>query len=342
MTDPTIKSDDADDDASEPDKDVTMLLSRVAESVYWAGRYLERAEGTARLVRVHSELFFDLPRAAAVGWSPLLAVTGTGEAFFDRHDHPHEEAVIEFLASSGANPGSITSSIAMAHSNFRLTRAVFPGSAFEVLNELHHHVTATAHHAVDRRTRPTWMDHVIDRVQRLNGLLSGVMSHDAAYAFFEIGRHLERADMTTRVLDVQAGTLMRDPTGPSARYSEVTWMGVLRTLSANQMFRRAAGGSVTGHDAVRFLLRDERFPRSVEHCLIVLGRLLLELPRHSDPMARCAHLQDALVTIGERTDEMAYLHEDMDLLQQGIADMHDELAATYFGVAAASGALTSA
>ncbi len=114
-----------------------MLLSRVAESVYWAGRYLERAEATARLVHVHTELFLDLPKAAGVGWAPLLAVTGSGDAFRHRHTRASEEKVVDFLAASPEHPGSVVASVAQAHANLRVTQAVLPGEAWGVLNQLH-------------------------------------------------------------------------------------------------------------------------------------------------------------------------------------------------------------
>jgi len=91
-----------------------MLLSRVAESVYWSGRYLERAEATARMVKTHTELFVDLPKAAGLGWSPLLAITGTGEAFVAQRGEPTEEAVVRFLAADLDNAGSIRASVASA------------------------------------------------------------------------------------------------------------------------------------------------------------------------------------------------------------------------------------
>ena len=89
-----------------------MLLSRIAEGVYWAGRYAERAEATARLVKVHTELFLDLPRSAGVGWSPLLAVTGSGDVFSTRHLDATEDEVVAFLAVDGENPGSVIGSLA--------------------------------------------------------------------------------------------------------------------------------------------------------------------------------------------------------------------------------------
>jgi uncharacterized alpha-E superfamily protein len=311
-----------------------MLLSRVAESVYWAGRYLERAEATARLVHVHTELFLDLPKAAGIGWAPLLALTGSGEAFRDRHQVLSEEQVVDFLATGADHEGAIAASIARAHANLRVTQAILPIEAWEVLNELHLWVNQTRHEAVDRRTRLAWTSQLIRQCQLLSGLLEGTMSHDDAYAFLEIGRGLERADMTTRILDVQAGILLGQHNGVSA-YADLTWMGVLRSLSAHQMFRRTVGSTVSGPAALRFLLRDQQLPRSVERCLIEISRALLELSRHHQPMAACAVIQQLL----ERTDldspdgegpTAKALHEYSNRLQDGFAALHELLVATYF------------
>ncbi len=311
-----------------------MLLSRVAESVYWAGRYLERAEATARLVHVHTELFLDLPKAAGVGWTPLLAVTGSGEVFRHRHTEASEEHVVGFLAIDAEHQGSIVASIAQARANLRVTQAILPSEAWEVLNQLHSWAAQTRHQAVDRRTRLGWTAQLIRQCQLLSGLLEGTMSHDDTYAFLEIGRAIERADMTTRVLDVQAGILVGQRDGATP-YADLTWMGVLRSLSAHQMFRRTAGSTVSGPTALRFLLRDPQFPRSVERCLIEISRALLELCRHHDPMAACAEVQQLLErpeldSLGVDGPSPAALHAYADRLQQGLGGLHDLLVATYF------------
>ena len=306
-----------------------MLLSRVAECVYWAGRYVERAEATARLVKVHTELYLDLPKAAGLSWSPLLAVTGSGESFRELDAEATEDSVVGFLASNVDNPGSIVSSLAKARENLRSTRAVFPRAAWEVLNELHLTAMATRRDAVARRTRLGWMDQVMRRCQMLSGALDGTMSHDDAYSFLEIGRFVERADMTTRVLDVQAGIIV----GGAAElqpYADITWMSVLGMLGADQMFRRTAQCGVSGPKALRFLLKDPQFPRSVECCLTGMSRALLELPRYEEPMSGCADMQELL----ERAmvDELAVegLHEYVDRLQLCLGEMHELLTDTYF------------
>lgn len=310
-------------------QDGTLLLSRVAQSVYWAGRYLERAEATARLVHVHTKLFLDLPKAAGVGWTPLLAVTQSGEAFRHRHPEASEEHVVAFLATDAGHRGSIVDSVALAHGNLRVTQAILPSEAWEVLNQLQSWAAQTRHQAVDRRTRLGWTAQLIRQCQLLSGLLEGTMSHDDTYAFLEIGRGLERADMTTRVLDVQAGILVgqRDGANP---YADLTWMGVLRSLSAHQMFRRTAGSTVTGPAVLRFLLRDPQFPRSVERCLIEISRALLELCRHREPMAACGDVR-LLLAEAELDDLGAVgLHDYTNRLQQRLGGLHDMLVATYF------------
>lgn len=322
-----------------------MLLSRVAESVYWSGRYLERAEGTARMIKTHTELFLDLPRSAGIGWSPLLAITGSTADFDEHYGQPAtngdaggapsgsaaEEDVIRFLATDPNNPASIISSLSAARANFRITRAVFPGSSWEILNALFLWNVEARTLAVDRRTRLAWMDRVIRDCQTLRGLLSSTMSHDAAYSFLEIGRSIEIADLTTRVLDVQAGVLLGSPKAMgAARYSDITWMSVLKSLAAHQMFRRTVRGGVSGPEALRFLLRDPQFPRSVEHSLTRISRSLMELPRYDDAMAGCAEVQKMLVDADVAELAVSGLHEYVDDVQLGIAALHEALVSTYF------------
>lgn len=315
-----------------------MLLSRFAESLYWAGRYLERAESTARMVKVHTELFLDLPSSAGVGWWPLLAVTGASDEFLGRHTGTDEDAVVAFLADDAKNRGSIVASIAQARSNLRISRVVLPRAAWEVVNDLHGWARAGARAAIDRRTRSDWMDTVITDCQLLTGTLAGTMNDDEAYAFLQIGRHLERADMTIRVLDVQAGILMAPGLAPEqsapAPYANVTWMAVLRSLSAHEMFRRIAGGELSGPAALRFLLQDPRFPRSVEFCLSTVSRALVRLPRATAALASGTQARAHLGNL-EISDTMtpADLHDLVDDLELGVGELHNALAQTYFRTA---------
>lgn len=303
-----------------------LLLSRVAESAYWAGRYLERAEGTARLIKSHTDLVIDLPRSASVGWWPLMAVIG-GESPLD--DHSGEEAVVTFLTADATSQSSVRSSIAAVHRNLRITRAVMPIEAAEVLTDLHHRVESTAFAAVDRRTRGAWLLSVIRGCQTLSGILAETMSHDDAYCFFTVGRRLERADLVSRILDVHADVLTGHPNDALLPYSAICWTAALRSVSALQAFRRN-GIAPSGPTTVSFLLRDPKCPRTVSSCLIESSRWLLEIPGHEAAMAACAEAEkliqeadvDALVEggVGEFVDE----------LQLALGNLHDQIEATWF------------
>ena len=306
-----------------------MLLSRVAEAVYWTGRYLERAESTARILKVHTELFLDLPKAAGIGWTPLLAISGSQSEFEELYRHAYEEDVLCFLAADARNRSSIVSCLAQARENMRTTRAIFPRELWEALNHLHLVTAETCEDAVPRRTRLRWLESLLADTQRLTGTMAGAMIHDDAYSFLRLGRHIERADMTTRVLDVGAATLTGggDELSP---YADITWMSVLKSVSAYQSYRRKVQSRVKGPDVLSFLLQDPQFPRSVEHCLIEVARCLADLPHHEPATAVCAGAQ-AMVTEA-KVKALAWdgLHEFVDDLQLELDRLHDHVITSYF------------
>ncbi len=320
-----------------------MLLSRVAESVYWAGRYLERVEASARLISTHTSLVCDLPRSARIGWTPLLAITGSDSAFRASENERSidstertEERIVQFLVSDKSNPGSIVASIASARTNLRTARKIFPRLGWEVMNRLYLWTETSGHDGVRRATRSSWLAGVIGQCQELTGVLSGSMARDHAYAFMEIGRMIERADMTTRILDVQAGILVRQEHAEHGPFGDIVWTATLKALGAHQMFlRRGRGqtGEGVGADAVAFLLGDPKFPRSVERCMTALSHELLELPRNSAAMARCTALAESLHNTNLDTLAQLGLHEEMDIIQLGLAGIHETVADTYFRAA---------
>ncbi len=315
-----------------------MLLSRLAEHVYWAGRYLERAESTARLLRVHTELYLDMPRSVSSGWRPLLAVTGSADTFEEvggSRDEgvvaTEEHQIVKFLTTNLDHPGSVLACLTAARLNLRSVRALIPRSGWEVANSLLLWAKDEQDLAVPRRSRVEWLDEIVRRCQTLAGLLDGTMSHDQSYAFMKIGRHLERADMTTRVIDVQSQVLLGHRIGDGTLpYADVTWMGVLKSVSAMQMFRRVENAGVSGKRALRFLLCNPQFPRSVDHCLTELSRRLLELPRHEEAMAACAASQRVLVDGPLDGLSGAELHDLMDELQRSLGRIHTAASTTWF------------
>ena len=305
-----------------------MLLSRTAESLYWAARYLERAEDTSRVAREHTNLLVDIPVSVPVTWEPLLAITDSREEFDEHYDKVDESSVIGFLVALEDNPGSILSSVAGARENLRTTREVLPREVWQAVNDLHLFVQANHDSGVARATRAGFLERVIGEVQRVGGILGSTMSRDDAYEFLRLGRNIERADMTTRVLDVRAGELLVG--GPMGEYDDVQWMSVLRSVSGLQMYHRTTRRPVHGDDVVSFLLTDIAFPRSVGHCMEEMLSSVGQLPRNELVQPAC---EAALATVRraavDATDG-AGLREAMDRLQLAIALVHDAIATAYF------------
>ena len=237
--------------------------------------------------------------------------------------------MLAHLAASVTNQSSVRSSVAAVHTNLRLTRTVMPVEAAEVLIDLHNHVDTTARSAIARQTRSAWLTSVIRGCQTLTGILSETMSHDDAYGFLTIGRQIERADMVSRVLDVQGWALTGRSNGALAPYVDLCWAAALRSVSALQAFRRS-GIPNTPTATLSFLLRDARCPRTIESCLIEASRWLLEIPRHEKAMSACAELELALADIDVDELVTGQLHDFVDEIQVGLGAVHEAIGHTWF------------
>lgn len=302
-----------------------MLLSRVADQVYWGARYLERAEDTARLVRSFTEVVIDLPVGLGVTWEPLLAVAGSGAAFSAAHEGTTTEArVVHYLLADAANPGSLVSSVGHARENLRTTREVLPRDAWQTVNDLYLYVASNHEAGVERRSRPRFLSRVVADCQRLEGVLASAMSRDEAYEMWMLGQSIERADMTTRVLGVQAAALLAS-SADAAAYLDVQWMGVLRSLSALQMFQRATRRPIEGEAVVRFLLFDERFPRSVASCVRRVRTALGRLPHGEFTLRGVEVVEELLREVPGQADDGAALDAAMDRIQVALSSMSDRV-----------------
>jgi len=305
-----------------------MLLSRVADHLYWGARYMERADDTARVVRTFTEVLLDLPTGVASSWEPLLAVAGSRLAFEAGHARANESDIVRFLVADQANLGSVVSSVALARENLRTTREILPREAWQAVNDLYLFTARDAESGVDRRTRSRFLTRVISDHQRVDGVLSGGMRRDEAYEMWRLGQSIERADMTTRVLGVRAAALLSAPE-ETDDYDEVQWMGVLRSLSALQMYQRATRGPIDGGGVVSFLLFDEYFPRSVAGCVRRIREALRRLPSTSRTEPSVEQLADALARLRTDASDGASLDAAMDELQVCLGELDLTVHATF-------------
>jgi len=243
------------------------MLSRVANNIYWMSRYLERAENTARLINVNTHLLLDLPSRVKLGWEPIIDMLSFREQFYAKYEVADEKNVITFMLTDLDNPGSILSALSAARENARTVKEILPTEAWEQINEIYLFVTENKAQAFSRRTRYDYLKKIIKANQSIVGLLAGTMTHDDAYSFMRIGRNVERADMSTRIIDVRTASLLPDVNEDSQAFSNIQWMGVLKSMSAYQMYRREVRVRINREDVLEFLFLDARFPRSLLHSL---------------------------------------------------------------------------
>jgi uncharacterized alpha-E superfamily protein len=307
-----------------------VLLSSVAERVYWFARYVERIENTARMILVNNILLLDLPGKSTLGWEPLVSITGVPEKFHEIHKDVNERNVVSFLVMDAGNPSCILNSIQYARENLRTSRAIFPRSIWETLNDLHNYARENKSATLTRRNRYEFLSHVIDSCHLISGKLSASMSHDQIYEFIRMGRNIERADMTSRVIDVRADNLLPKHDDELKPFDDIQWKSVLESLAAYQMYRRYVHVRVRGGEVLRYLLQDSHFPRAINHCLGQIERCLRNLPLNEAPQYALVKAQR--MVRNAKVDKIVNdnLNQFINKLQLAFIDINAELTSTYF------------
>jgi len=309
------------------------MLSRVAERVYWMARYAERAENIARIINVYSNLLLDLPKNTAIGWHSLVQITGSEEEFKERYSENSERNIIKFLLADKQYVGSLINALSYARENARTIRGILPREAWERLNEMYLSTNAELPTALSRRKRYEFLTDLIGNVQQLTGLLAGTMTHNFGYHFVRIGRNLERADMTSRILDTMTvDTFLDDPNQQITAYDYVLWMNVLKSLSAYQSYRHEVQTTVSRGRVLVFVLKNPDFPRAILHSLGEIQNSCKKLPRN----LRSIRYLNKIINMVQNTEVAALnskqLHQFMDSLQLYIANFHALFSDTYFKV----------
>ena len=305
------------------------MLSRVAERLYWMARDIERAENTARLVHVYTDTMLDLPKGVGLYWGQLLEITGIDEAFGENYQRAGQGRIIKFMLAGEKNPGSLLCSLGAARENTRTTRDQMPSEAWEHINELYLFAKKRLARPISRIRLLEFLSDVVMRCQQIAGLLAGTMSHGYGYQFVRLGRNLERADMTTRILDIGSAALLAQE-GEVERLENRLWMNVLRSLSAYQMYRQNVRRRIRREDVIGYLVQDVQFPRAVAHSLGEMQVCLESLPRNEAALRAVARLQRILAEVEITKLACGGLHEFLDELQLELAQINEHIIETWF------------
>jgi uncharacterized alpha-E superfamily protein len=295
------------------------LLSRVADSVYWMARYIERAENVARFIGVNLNLQLDLPLAPAHQWQPLIDTSGDTEEFKERYGAASQVRVIEYLAYDNGNPNSIASCLRLARENARSIRETISSEMWAQVNSMYLQIQT-------QRSMPE-PERMLDAFREIRlgchlfqGLADATMSHGEAWHFLRLGRKLERADKTSRILDVKYFMLLPSAKDIGTPYDDIHWSAVLKSVSGFEMYRKKFG-RITPSDVVDFLVMDTEFPRAVRYCIHCASESLHAITGSPPGAFSCTSEQ----LMGQLTAELDFtsvasvirggLHEYLDRLQ---------------------------
>lgn len=255
------------------------MLSRVANSLYWMARYIERAENIARIVDVNLQLLLDLrdldEQKLAEYWLPIVQATGDETAFFQLHQQTSGQVVTEFLVFQPENPNAIVQCVCRARENARIVRDQLTLELWEELNRLYLFVRSPQAREIWRRSPSEFFQEIKSGSLHLIGIINATLVHDEGWWFVQTGQFLERADKTTRILDVRSQTLPeRGAPAAITQTNAFEWSAVLRSCSAWDAYRTIHGADVHPRLVAEFLLLNDNFPRSVRFCLNELNRAI--------------------------------------------------------------------
>ena len=315
------------------------MLSRVAESLYWMARYIERAEDLTRLLAVNFNALLDLRAGDAQrAWQSLVKATGDDTLFAELHSEADAHTVTQFMVWEPLNPNSITACILRARENARGVREQITSEMWEGLNRLYFLTRSVERPSL--LTNPAEFFRLVrDRAQAFQGITTATMSHGEPYQFIQLGLHFERADKTARILDGKY-LYLNQLTEGSAETS-LQLIALLRSCSAFEPYRRASAGQINVANVVEYLLLNREFPRAVlfslNSCLQTLDRIGEEVtaPPRSNPLRRAL---GRLAADLDYLDIQDVLGKNMDPFLSGFLVrlnlIGDELSRLYFNTSA--------
>ncbi|HVU08514.1 MAG TPA: alpha-E domain-containing protein [Verrucomicrobiae bacterium] len=316
------------------------MLSRVANNLYWMARYIERAENVARIVDVNLQLLLDLrgldEKKSAAYWLPIVQATGDEAAFFKLHPRATGQAVTEFLVFQNENPNSIVQVICQARENARMVRDQITLELWEELNRLYLFVRLPQAREIWQNSPSEFFQEIKSGSLHLIGIANATLIRNEGWRFVQAGQFIERADKTTRILDVRHETLPKHGAPKTINQTEaLEWAAVLRSCSAWDAYKTIYGADIHPRLVAEFLLLNDNFPRSARFCVSELNRAL----RCVSGVAEGMFCNDAEKLTGRLLAELQFsvvdeifefgLHQYLDETQKKLNAIGDELFRAY-------------
>jgi uncharacterized alpha-E superfamily protein len=316
------------------------MLSRVADSCFWINRYIERAETNSRLLDVNMQLLLDFqdqePNFVRKHWEPILATLEDQELFHEIFgERLNSDTVMEFVTFEPRNPASILSCVARARENARTIRELITSEMWEQLNKLYLYLRSPQARSDFNNSPFEFYQGIVEGVHLFHGTTDTTMTHGEGWFFMQVGRYLERADSTSRVLDMKYHIIL--PTGElvGGNVDLTQWNAVLRSCSGLEAYLKIYSGQVKAWEVARFLILHRSFPRSIRFCVDRMDMILHKISG-VDERTFC---NDAERLSGRLRSEMDFvsieqifqggLHQYLDKTQRRLNDISNSFVEAY-------------
>jgi uncharacterized alpha-E superfamily protein len=314
----------------------STLLARYADCIFWLARFVERAENLARILDVNET--FSRDSRGSQNWLSIVQLNADEELFFKKHAVATLDAVLRFYVTDTENPNSIISSVRGARENARTLRPLISTEMWVQLNVFYNRLKAIDTVDLAPGNLNRLFGWIKEACQTHTGITEGTFYRDQSWYFYQLGRYLERADQTTRLVDIKYHLLLPRTADVGSPVDISQWSALLRSAAGYHAFRRLHSASITPMRVAGFLLLNHRFPRSVMLCVNELDTLLTELKsryglRGGNDAAEAVDELRALLA-SHRIESILNkgLHEFVDLVQQLLINVANRLGVAFFGV----------
>lgn len=310
------------------------LLARDAEGLFWMARYLERVENMARLIDVTQS--FESPGFETEAWYGLIRINADEKNFLGRGFSVDATHVKRFYLLDRGNSTSIPACLEDARTNARTLRPLMSTEMWKQLNVFHRFVSRIMPEDLEGDALSRLCTKIKEGVQAHTGITQGTLYRDQGWYFYELGRYIERADQTTRMLDIKFTALL-PPGREEKRVAELTqWNAILRGAAGYHAFKRYARAQFSPEDVVHFLLRDPSSPRSALLCVRRIESHLDDLRRHyglsavAEATERAEMLRELLAEKPLSHILATGLHDYLDLVQIYLQELAGAIGRAFF------------
>jgi uncharacterized alpha-E superfamily protein len=313
----------------------TTLLSRHAESVFWLARYLERAESMARILEAHSS--FQRGRPNNDSWAWIIALYSDQENFAKKYDEATASNVIAYYVTWLENHSSIQASVRAARENARALRPLISTDMWTQINDFYTRLLSLGESDFSESRLSRSCDMIKRGCYAEIGVAESTLYRDESWPFFRLGQFIERADQTSRLLDVQFAQRATGMSDVTAEQQAGLWNALLRSASAYHSYRRAQSRGFEPADVARFLIFDTRLPRSISFCAGEIQRMVSQLRstfrlrNAQSAFDRVERFQTDLRKVPNNADLLVGLHNFNDWVQRELMELTSELGTAFFG-----------